>query len=82
MLRNAEFKQPDWRWCQEGQEASFPIDHITPSARGNATEPTHLTLACVSFHTCLRLIVARRKLGSFFLLDSAFIRSKSQYAND
>ena len=39
MLRNAEFKQPDWRLCQEGQEASFPIDHMAPSARANATEP-------------------------------------------
>src|SRR5271157_2941448 len=36
------------RLSQEGQEASFPIDHITPSARGNATKPAHLTLACVS----------------------------------
>src|SRR5271157_5965508 len=44
MLRNAEFKQPDCRLSQEGQEASFPIDRITPSARGNATEPAHLTL--------------------------------------
>jgi len=47
MLRNAEFKQPDWRLCQEGQEASFPISHIKPFARGNATEPAHITLACV-----------------------------------
>src|SRR5208337_3178595 len=35
------------RLSQEGQEASFPIDHITPSARGSATEPAHFTLACV-----------------------------------
>src|SRR5271157_2045932 len=48
MLRNAEFKQPDRHLSQEGQEASFPIDHITPIARGNATEPDHHTLACVS----------------------------------
>ncbi len=48
MLRNAEFKQPDWRLSQEGQEASFPIDHMAPSARGNATEPARLTLAYVS----------------------------------
>ena len=47
MLRNAEFKQPDCRLSQEGHVASFPIDHIMPSARGNATEPAHLTLACV-----------------------------------
>ena len=47
MLRNAEFNQPDWRLCQEGQEASFPISHIKPFARGNGTEPAHLTLACV-----------------------------------
>src|SRR5208337_468145 len=47
MLRNAEFKQPDWRLCQEGQEASFPISHIKPFAQGNATEPAHLALACV-----------------------------------
>jgi len=42
------FRQPDCRLSQEGQVASFPIDHITPSARGNATEPSHLTLACIS----------------------------------
>ncbi len=36
------------RLSRDGQEASFPIDHITPSARGNATKPAHLTLACVS----------------------------------
>ena len=36
------------RLSQEGQEAIFPIDHITPSARGGAAEPDHLTLACVS----------------------------------
>ena len=47
MSRNAEFKQPDWRLCQEGQKTSFPISHIKPFARGNATEPAHLTLACV-----------------------------------
>ena len=47
MLRNAEFKRPDCRLSQEGQEASFPISHIKPFARGNATEPAHLTLACV-----------------------------------
>jgi len=46
--RTAEFKQPDCRLSQEGQGASFPIDHITPIARGNATEPDHHTLACVS----------------------------------
>ena len=46
--RTAEFKQPDCRLTQEGQGASFPIDHITPIARGNATEPDHHTLACVS----------------------------------
>jgi hypothetical protein len=48
MLRNAEFTQPDCRFSQEGQVASFPIDHNAPSAQGNATEPTHLTLACVA----------------------------------
>ena len=48
MLRNAEFKQPDRHLSQEGQKACFPIDHIKPIARGNATEPDHHTLACVS----------------------------------
>jgi hypothetical protein len=40
MLRNAEFKQPDWRLCQEGQETSFPISHIKPFA--GVTEPNRL----------------------------------------
>jgi hypothetical protein len=36
------------RLSQEGQEATFHIDHITPSARGGATESDNLALACVS----------------------------------
>ncbi len=36
------------RLSQEGQAASFHIDHITPRARGGATEPDNLALACVS----------------------------------
>ncbi len=44
---HAEFKQQDRRLCQEGQEASFPSSHIKRFAQGNATEPAHLTLACV-----------------------------------
>ena len=37
------------RLSQEGQEASFHIDHIMPKARGGATEPDNLALACVSW---------------------------------
>jgi len=73
MLRNAEFTQPGCRLSQEGQVASFPIDHNTPSARGNATEPPHLTLACVA--------LPPPEIGFAFLLDFAFIRPKSQYVN-
>ena len=36
------------RLSQEGQEASFHIDHITPRAWGGSTEPDNLALACVS----------------------------------
>ena len=36
------------RLSQEGQEATFHIDHITPKARGGLTEPKNLALACVS----------------------------------
>ena len=33
---------------QEGQEATFHIDHIIPSSSGGRTEPDNLALACVS----------------------------------
>ena len=33
---------------QEGQEATFHIDHITPVVAGGATIETNLALACVS----------------------------------
>jgi HNH endonuclease len=33
---------------QEGQEATFHIDHITPRAAGGRTVPDNLALACVS----------------------------------
>jgi hypothetical protein len=33
---------------QEGQEATFHIDHITPAVAGGATESSNLALACVS----------------------------------
>jgi hypothetical protein len=36
------------RLSQEGQEASFHIDHIMPRAWGGTTEPDNLALACVS----------------------------------
>ena len=36
------------RLSQEGQEASFHIDRITPRAWGGSTEPDNLALACVS----------------------------------
>jgi hypothetical protein len=34
--------------AQEGQEATFHIDHIVPSAAGGPTELDNLALACVS----------------------------------
>jgi len=37
------------RLSQEGQEASFHIDHISPRALGGSTEPDNLALACVSW---------------------------------
>jgi HNH endonuclease len=36
------------RLSQEGQEASFHIDHIKPRARGGSTERDNLALACAS----------------------------------
>ncbi len=73
--RTAEFKQPDCRLSQEGQGASFPIDHITPIARGNATEPDHHTLACVSLSpaenwVCFACPIPPRFVLSFDLLTT------------
>ena len=58
MSRNAEFTQPDCRLSQDGQVASFPIDHNTPSVRGERDRAG-------STHTCLRRIAGGRKLGLF-----------------
>ena len=69
MLRNAEFKQPDWRLCQEGQEASFPISHIKPFARGNATEPAHLTLACVALPPAENWLRLPDRFSPWFVLS-------------
>ena len=44
----AEFKQPDCRLSQEGQEASFPIDHITPSI--GVTRPSRLITHLLASH--------------------------------
>jgi predicted RNA polymerase sigma factor len=33
---------------QEGQEATFHVDHIVPRVAGGATDPENLALACVS----------------------------------
>src|SRR5271157_6384126 len=54
------------RLSEEGRVASFPIDHITPSARCNATEPAHLTLACVALPPAENWLCfpARFRLGS------------------
>lgn len=37
------------RLAQEGQEATFHIDHIIPRSLGGETEAENLALACVSF---------------------------------
>jgi 5-methylcytosine-specific restriction endonuclease McrA len=34
--------------AQEGQEATFHVDHIVPRAAGGPTEADNLALACVS----------------------------------
>ena len=50
---------------------------LAPGKRGlPPTFPWHL------FSPPPHALAVGRKLGLFFLLDSAFIRSKSQYAND
>lgn len=36
------------RLAQEGQEATFHIDHVVPRAAGGTTTPDNLALACVS----------------------------------
>ena len=74
MLRNAEFKQPDCRLSQEGQVASFPIDHITPMLGV-------MLLSRLISHL-LASYCRRPEIGFVFLLDSAFVRPKSQYSND
>src|SRR5271157_4822513 len=55
----------------EGQEASFPIDHITPSARGNATKPAHLTLACVSLPPAGNWVRSACQIPPWFVVSFA-----------
>lgn len=37
------------RLAQEGQEATFHIDHVVPRSKGGATIENNLALACVSY---------------------------------
>ena len=57
------------RLNQEGQEASFPIDHITPSARGNATGPDHLTLACISLPPAENWVRSACQIPPWFVVN-------------
>jgi hypothetical protein len=52
-LRRRIFRRAGGRceYCglsQVGQEATFHVDHVIPRAKGGATEPANLALACVS----------------------------------
>ncbi len=57
VVARAENRCEYCRLSQEGQVATFHIDHIVPSARGGETVETNLALACVacSLHKAARL---------------------------
>ncbi len=48
VIRRAENRCEYCQLSQEGQEATFHIDHIVPVASGGETTPENLALACVS----------------------------------
>lgn len=48
VLRRAGGRCEYCRLAQEGQEATFHLDHIRPVARGGSTVSGNLALACVS----------------------------------
>jgi hypothetical protein len=48
VIRRAQGRCEYCGLSQEGQEATFHIDHITPRAAGGRTVPENLALACVS----------------------------------
>jgi hypothetical protein len=51
---------------QDGQEATFHIDHVTPVAHGGQTVPENFALACVScsFHKAARQMVIDPESGT------------------
>lgn len=48
MIRRAQDRCEYCGLAQQGQEATFHIDHIVPVKSGGLTEPSNLALACVS----------------------------------
>ena len=48
VIRRAQGRCEYCQLSQDGQEASFHIDHIVPRAAGGATDESNLALACVS----------------------------------
>ncbi len=48
VVRRAAKRCEYCRLSQEGQEATFHIDHVVPIAAGGKTESNNLALACVS----------------------------------
>jgi hypothetical protein len=51
---------------QDGQEATFHIDHVTPVAHGGQTVPENLALACVScsLHKAARQVAIDPESGT------------------
>jgi hypothetical protein len=48
VIRRAKGRCEYCQLSQDGQEATFHIDHIVPRAAGGTTDETNLALACVS----------------------------------
>src|SRR5271157_6004379 len=71
MTRRAGNRCEYCRLRREGQEASFPIDHITPNARRNATELAHLTLACVSLPPAGNWVRSACQIPPWFVVSFA-----------
>src|SRR5208337_2498536 len=71
MTRRAGNRCEYCRLSREGQEASFPIDHITPNARRNATELAHLTLACVSLPPAGNWVRSACQIPPWFVVSLA-----------
>ena len=81
MPENAEF--PHTKRPERAGRVRRACDDAPPSLLA----PGNMVCSQRSSGTCSRAprltpFAVGRKLGSFCLLDSAFIRSKSQYAND